>query len=170
MKHVTKAMLLVTALATAACSTSPDRFDDSAGGAGIDQNGAATGGVNDPASPAYFQTQVGDRVLFAVDTSTLSADARRVLDGQAQWLLLNTDYRAVIEGHADEQGTREYNLALGARRANAVMEHLVSRGVPADRLKFVSYGKERPIEICSQETCYEQNRRAVTIITANLLG
>ena len=96
--------------------------------------------------------------------------ARAVLDGQARWLNDNTDFTATIEGHADEQGTREYNVALGERRANAAREYLVSRGVAADRLKIVSYGKERPVEICSEEACYAKNRRAVTILTAGLTG
>jgi peptidoglycan-associated lipoprotein len=99
-----------------------------------------------------------------VDQSTLTAAGRATLDGQAGWLLTNSDYQAVIEGHADEQGTREYNLALGARRANAAQEYLVSRGVPPARLRVVSYGKERPIEVCSNEACYAKNRRAVTVL------
>ncbi len=94
----------------------------------------------------------------------------QVLDGQAQWLMTNSDYLAIIEGHADEQGTREYNLALGARRANAVREYLISRGVPASRLQTISYGKERPIAVCSDEACYSQNRRAVTVISVASLG
>ncbi len=84
--------------------------------------------------------------------------------------MTNPEYTAIIEGHADEQGTREYNVALGARRANAVQEYLVSRGVAANRLRTVSYGKERPIEICSTEVCYAKNRRAVTVVTAGLTG
>lgn len=91
-----------------------------------------------------------------------------VLEGQANWLLTNTDFTAVIEGHADEQGTREYNLALGARRANTVREYLVSRGVADNRLRTVSYGKERPIEVCSVEECYAKNRRAVTVLAGGL--
>jgi peptidoglycan-associated lipoprotein len=109
---------------------------------------------------------VGDRVLFAVDQSTLSPAAMATLDQQAQWLRANPEYTALIEGHADEQGTREYNLALGARRASAVNDYLVANGVPASRLRTISYGKERPIEICSEESCYRQNRRAVTVISA----
>src|SRR6056297_2257469 len=169
MKHLTKALLIVAALATAACAN-PNRFGDDPGasrGAGGPDT-YVQGSVDDPTSPAYFSARVGDRVLFAVDQSTLSPEARVVLDGQVQWLRTNTDYLAIIEGHADEQGTREYNLALGARRANAVMEYLVSQGISQSRLKFVSYGKERPIEICSEETCYAKNRRAVTIISAGL--
>ena len=128
------------------------------------------GSANDPASPAYFQASVGDRVLFLVDQSTLTDEARLVLNGQAQWLSTNSDYQAVIEGHADEQGTREYNLALGARRANAVREYLVTQGVAASRLKTVTYGKERPIEICSTESCYAKNRRSVTVLAAGAIS
>lgn len=141
-------------------------------GAGVPGVGTGgLGGPGDPASPQYFQSAaVGDRVLFAVDQSTLSAQAMQVLDRQAQWLLTNNDYLAVIEGHADEQGTREYNVALGARRANAVREYLVSKGVPAGRLQTISYGKERPLAACSDETCYAQNRRAVTVISIGTLS
>ncbi len=170
MKYLTKAVLLTSVLAIAAC-TNPDRFgDDDATLSGSANAGSSVipGSANDPASPLYFQQTVGDRVLFAVDQSTLGASAKAVLDGQAGWLATNSDYLAVIEGHADEQGTREYNLALGARRANAVQEYLISKGVPSSRLKVVSYGKERPIEICSAEACYAKNRRAVTIISSGL--
>ena len=171
MKIATKALLVVLALSTAAC-TRPDRFgagtDDAAAGGlnGGLGNAPLPGGPGDPNSPAYFAQTIGDRVLFAVDSSNLTPQGQATLDGQAGWLLRNGDYLAIVEGHADEQGTREYNLALGARRANSVMEYLISRGVPASRLKFVSYGKERPIEICSEEACYAKNRRAVTVIAA----
>ncbi|WP_121632731.1 peptidoglycan-associated lipoprotein Pal [Tropicibacter alexandrii] len=171
MTHFPKALMLVAALGLAACAN-PNRFDNGAGagpGAGAGAGAFVPGSADDPSSAAYFSQRVGDRVLFAVDQSSLSPEARMTLDGQAQWLLTNSDYLAVIEGHADEQGTREYNLALGARRANAVMEYLVSKGVPASRLKFISYGKERPLEICSEESCYAKNRRAVTVISASSL-
>lgn len=164
MKLLKTAALVATMAALGAC-TGADRFGaGGAGGAGAD--GALAGSVNDPTSPAYFNQTVGDRVLFAVDQSTLDAEALATLDGQAQWLLTNTEYSALIEGHADEQGTREYNIALGARRAEAVQTYLISRGVAPNRLRTISYGKERPIEICSDESCYRQNRRAVTVITA----
>ncbi len=162
MKMMTRATVVLLALATAAC-TNPDRFGGGAGGAGGGVGGV--GSASDPASPAYFNQTIGDRVLFAVDTSTITPEGKAILDGQAQWLLTNADYRSVIEGHADEQGTREYNIALGFRRANAVREYLVSRGVPAGRLEVTSYGKERPIEVCSQESCYAKNRRAVTVLS-----
>lgn len=161
-----KAALLAAGLALAAC-TDAGRFDDMAGsgaGAGAGASAGAAGSASDPTSRAYFQETVGDRVFFAVDQSTLSAEARAVLDSQAAWLSRNPDYSAVIEGHADEQGTREYNIALGDRRANAVRDYLVSRGVASNRLSTVSFGKERPVAVCSEESCYGQNRRAVTVL------
>ena len=114
---------------------------------------------------AYFNQTIGDRVLFPVDQSSLTPEARQILTQQAQWLNRQRDRSFTIEGHADEQGTREYNLALGARRANAVEEFLISQGVSANRMRTVSYGKERPIAVCSSEDCYAQNRRAVTVIS-----
>lgn len=177
MNFLTKAALVAAILATAAC-TNPNRFGAGAGagGAGAGMNAGAGAGAGivgsplDPASPAYFNQTVGDRVHFVVDSSSLDSAAMATLNGQANWLLTNTDYQAVIEGHADEQGTREYNVALGARRANAVREYLISRGVSSSRLRTVSYGKERPIAVCSEESCYRQNRRAVTIISIGSLS
>jgi peptidoglycan-associated lipoprotein len=157
MRLQTKLLFIAATVILAAC-TSPGRFG--AGG-----NEAALGAASDPTSPAYFQQTIGDRVLFAVNESTLSEEAQAILREQAAWLLANPEYTAVIEGHADERGTREYNLALGARRANAVYEFLVAQGVSPDRLRTISYGKERPLAICSNESCYAQNRRAVTVIT-----
>jgi peptidoglycan-associated lipoprotein len=156
-------------MALTAC-TNPARFDANGGPGGVGGvNGAgALGSVNDPSSPAYFNQTIGDRVLFAVDQSTISPEGQTTLNGQATWLNENTDFTAVIEGHADEQGTREYNVALGARRANAVREYLISRGVAGNRLRIVSYGKERPIEVCSNEACYAKNRRAVTVLASGL--
>jgi peptidoglycan-associated lipoprotein len=169
-----RAALMVAALAVAGCSNTG--FGGSGSGSGFDtakrggDQGAVPGSASDPQSPLYFQSSIGDRVLFAVDQSSLGPDAKTVLDGQADWLLRNADYKAVIEGHADEQGTREYNLALGARRANAVREYLINQGVPGARLRTVTYGKERPIEICSDEGCYSKNRRAVTVLSADITG
>lgn len=166
MTYLSKTLILCAGLALAAC-TNPDRFDD-ANSVDLNNGAGLAGSAQDPTSPAYFQQAVGDRVLFEVDQSTLNASAQATLDGQATWLMTNRDFTAVIEGHADEQGTREYNLALGARRANAVQEYLISRGVASNRLRVVSYGKERPIEICSNEACYAKNRRAVTVLAAGL--
>jgi peptidoglycan-associated lipoprotein len=174
MKHLTKVVLLIAALGISAC-TNADRFNNAGP---VDPNAGAGTGVdtsnldpaNNPASPQYFSQTIGDRVLFVVNTSNLTAEGMRTLDGQSQCLMTNSDYLAVVEGHADEQGTREYNLALGARRANAVREYLISKGVPSARLRTVSYGKERPAEICSEESCYAKNRRAVTIISAGAVS
>lgn len=168
MSYVTKAMLLIAVLGLAACNN-PDRFGaGGAGGAGAGAGGidsTGLGGPNDPTSVAYFQQTLGDRVFFAVDQSTLSDEARATLTGQAQWLQTNSDYALIVEGHADEQGTRQYNLALGARRASAAQNFLVSQGVAASRIRTVSYGKERPVEVCSTEDCYSRNRRAVTVLS-----
>jgi peptidoglycan-associated lipoprotein len=169
MRHLGKAALVAGALALSACGAN-DRFggtgmDDGAmAGAGAGGTGVVPGSASDPTSPAYFQEAVGDRVFFVVDQSTLTDQARSVLDAQAEWLMTNTDFAANIEGHADEQGTREYNIALGDRRANAVRDYLVSRGVASNRLRTVSFGKERPVALCSDESCYSQNRRAVTVL------
>ena len=114
----------------------------------------------------YFITKIGDRILFEVDNSGLTALAKATLNSQAGWLLLNLEYQVLIEGHADEQGTRDYNLALGARRAQMVKEYLISRGVDPNKISIVTYGKERPVENCSAEVCWSQNRRAVTIVNA----
>ncbi len=164
-----KSALLLAFVAVSAC-TNPNGVGGGlfGGGAGAGAGTIEPGSASDPTSPAYFQQTIGDRVLFAVDQSTLSDQGRAVLTAQANWLISNTDYMAIIEGHADEQGTREYNLGLGAKRANAVKEFLVSQGIAGNRLKTVTFGKERPIEICSAEACYSQNRRAVTVISTGL--
>ena len=169
MAYVTKALLIVAALGLAACKN-PDRYGaGGAGGAGGvgagGVNGTGLGSASDPTSVAYFQQTLGDRVFFLVDQSTLSDEARGILTRQAQWLQQNADYAIIIEGHADEQGTREYNLALGARRASAVQNFLISQGVSANRMRTVSYGKERPIEVCASEACFSKNRRAVTVLS-----
>ncbi|MEZ5778968.1 MAG: peptidoglycan-associated lipoprotein Pal [Paracoccaceae bacterium] len=168
MNKLTTILLLTGALALSACNN-PDRYgangaNGAAGAGGI--SAGALGDPSDPNSPAYFNQTIGDRVLFAVDQSTLSPAAQQTLAQQAGWLNQHPNYTAIIEGHADEQGTREYNLALGARRAAAVQAYLVAQGVASNRLQTVSYGKERPLAVCSDEACYSQNRRAVTVIGA----
>lgn len=116
----------------------------------------------DQGSVEYFQVAVGDRIYFATDRSDLTGEAQAVLKRQAEWLNRNQAVQVRIEGHADERGTREYNLALGARRAEAVTNYLVSLGVDRKRLQPVSFGKERPVETCSQDICWAKNRRSVT--------
>lgn len=162
MQKLSTAFLLIGALALSACNN-PDKYGAGAGGAG-GINSGALGDPSNPNSPAYFAQTIGDKVHFVVDQSTLTPEAQSILAQQAVWLNKNAGYTAIIEGHADEQGTREYNLALGARRASAVQEYLISQGVAGTRLKTVSYGKERPLAVCSDETCFSQNRRAVTVI------
>ena len=163
-------LILCAALALSACSNRLGQTGGAEGAAGAGAGAGAgaftPGGVDDPASAAYFQARVGDRVLFAVDQSDLTPEGRATLSAQAQWLQANPAYTALIEGHADEQGTREYNLALGGRRANAARDYLITQGIEATRLRTISYGKERPLEVCSTEECYQQNRRAVTVLAA----
>jgi peptidoglycan-associated lipoprotein len=161
MKQIIRMIFVASIALTGACTDkNSELFGNGAGGlGGLGGTGSAAEG-----SAAEFQSAVGDRIFFEVDQSTLNSEAMTLLGSQAQWLISNFDYKVVVEGHADEQGTRDYNLALGARRANSVKEYLVSLGVSGDRLQTVSYGKERPIEICSSESCYSQNRRAVSVL------
>ena len=165
MKKLKNAILLSALGAVSACSNSGNPFGGSSNDPIFGNN---MGDVSNPTSPAYFQEAIGDRVLFAIDQSSLGPEAMDLLNSQATWLMTNGEYKIIVEGHADEQGTRDYNVALGARRANSVKEYLNSLGVAATRIQTVSYGKERPIEICSKESCYSVNRRAVTVL--NNLG
>lgn len=124
------------------------------------QTGVLPGSVQD------FQTNVGDTVHFALNQYNIESQDQSLLTRQAQWLNKYPSVRVTIEGNCDERGTREYNLALGARRANAVKEYLVGQGVSADRIETISYGKERPVCTESNENCWAQNRRGVTSITS----
>jgi peptidoglycan-associated lipoprotein len=108
---------------------------------------------------------VGDRVFFAEDQSTLSPEAQETLRKQAAWLKQYRDVNIQVEGHADERGTREYNIALSARRATAARQYLIAQGVTGSRISTIAYGKERPVALCDAEQCWSQNRRAVTVIT-----
>jgi peptidoglycan-associated lipoprotein len=123
-----------------------------------------TGGVAAPGSPQEFAVNVGDLVHFQEDSSALSGEAQNILRNQARWLNQYSQYTITIQGHADERGTREYNLALGARRAMAVRTFLAQIGVNAARIRTVSYGKERPIAVCDAASCWSQNRRAQTVL------
>jgi peptidoglycan-associated lipoprotein len=144
------AAILLGAIAIAGCAKQPDQTAMA--------NAAAPGSQQD------FIVNVGDRVFFETDSSELTPQARATLDKQAQWLSQYNRYSFVIEGHADERGTREYNIALGARRAQTVREYLISRGVMAQRMRTISYGKERPVAVCNDISCWSQNRRAVTVL------
>jgi peptidoglycan-associated lipoprotein len=161
MKHIVRAARLVAVLAAAlaisACASKPEENAQ-----------ANAAGMATPGSQQDFVVNVGDRVFFETDSSELSPQARATLDKQAQWLNTYSHYgQFTIEGHADERGTREYNLALGARRAQTVRDYLVSRGVAANRMHTISYGKERPVALCDDISCWSQNRRAVTVLGAS---
>jgi len=145
------AVFVLGALAVAGCAKQPEETATLAG--------AAT-----PGSQQDFIVNVGDRVFFESDSSELTPQARETLDKQAQWLNQYNRYAFTIEGHADERGTREYNIALGARRAQTVQAYLISRGVMAQRMHTISYGKERPVAVCNDISCWSQNRRAVTVL------
>jgi len=167
MSYLSKVLLVVAAFGLAACNN-PDRFRGSDGMGGTGAGGidsSSLGSAGDPRSVAYFQQSVGDRIFFAVDQSTLSNEARGTLGQQAQWLITNQGYAVVMEGHADEQGTRIYNLNLSEKRANAARDFLISQGVSPERVRTIGYGKERPVEVCSTEDCYSRNRRAVTVLS-----
>ena len=129
---------------------------------GLDANASAA----TPGSQQDFVVNVGDRVFFESDQTDLTPQAIVTLEKQAQWLQTYARYSFTIEGHADERGTREYNIALGARRAQAVRDYLASRGIQAGRMRTVSYGKERPVAVCNDISCWSQNRRAVTVLGA----
>lgn len=120
-----------------------------------------------PGSQQDFVVNVGDRVFFESDQTDLSPQAIATLEKQAQWLQTYNRYSFTIEGHADERGTREYNIALGARRAQSVRSFLTSRGIDASRMRTISYGKERPVAVCNDISCWSQNRRAVTVLNAS---
>jgi len=126
--------------------------------------GAGAGGAAVPGSQQDLVQNVGDRVLFALDSSTLSAEARQTLDRQAAWLAKYPQVQAQLAGNCDERGTTEYNLALGQRRANAARDYLVARGVSSARLTTISYGKDRPTALGSDEQSWAQNRNAITSV------
>jgi len=124
----------------------------------------ASAGAATPGSQQDFIVNVGDRVFFETDSTELTTQARTTLDKQAQWLAQYGSYAFTIEGHADERGTREYNIALGARRAQTVRDYLAARGIQPSRMRTVSLGKERPVAVCNDISCWSQNRRAVTLL------
>lgn len=157
MRIVRFSLALGAALALAGCASK--KLPDNSNGLGLN-NGATPGSTQD------FTVNVGDRVFFETDSSVLTGTARATLDKQAQWLIRYPNYPITVEGHADERGTREYNLALGARRAAATRDYLAARGVPANRIRTISFGKERPVAVCDDISCWSQNRRAVTLLAA----
>jgi peptidoglycan-associated lipoprotein len=144
---------LIAGLAVSACASKPATDSLAAGAAA-------------PGSQQDFVVNVGDRVFFESDSTELTMQSRSTLDKQAQWLQQYASYTFTIEGHADERGTREYNIALGARRAQAVRDYLAAQGIQPNRIRTVSFGKERPVAVCNDISCWSQNRRAVTVLGA----
>ncbi len=144
------AAILVAGLLSACASKNPDV--DSAAGAST------------PGSIQDFVVNVGDRVFFDSDSSEINGSGQATLDKQAQWLNRYPNYSFTLEGHADERGTREYNFALGARRSESAKNYLIARGVGGNRIRTVSFGKERPVAVCNDISCWSQNRRAVTVL------
>lgn len=148
-------------LMLAACSSTSDGTGSADSSSMSGQGGPGSAA---PGSQQDLAVNVGDRVFFEFDQSSLSQEARATLQRQAAWMKLHQAVTVTVEGHCDERGTREYNLALGARRANASKEYLVSLGVDPARVRTISYGKERPVALCSDESCWSQNRRAVSVV------
>jgi peptidoglycan-associated lipoprotein len=157
LRGIRLAAVLAAALAISACANKPE-----------DNAQANAAGMATPGSQQDFVVNVGDRVFFETDSTELTPQSRATLDKQAQWLTQYSQYgQFTVEGHADERGTREYNIALGARRAQTVRDYLASRGIAASRMRTISYGKERPVAVCNDISCWSQNRRAVTVLNAS---
>ena len=164
MARLTTTLIVAAALvATAACSPKPKQIPP-APGPDTSPSGPVTRDDVVPGSRADFERSVtSNTVNFALDRYDIDAHAREILDSQAAWLAKWPNVPVSLEGHCDERGTREYNLALGDRRANAAKNYLVSIGIPANRIRTVSYGKERPVALGSNEAAWAQNRRAATV-------
>lgn len=111
-----------------------------------------------------FMANAEDRVFFAFDSSAISADSAEILNTQVKWLKKHEKVNVIVQGYCDERGTREYNLALGERRANAIKQYLISQGISADRISTISYGKERPAVLGNNEAAWAQNRRGITVV------
>jgi peptidoglycan-associated lipoprotein len=152
------ALVVATALALGLGLSACARNNADLAGAGAGYGAAGPGSVQE------FNQSVGDRVFFETDSTNLTPTAQATLDKQAAWLNQYGRYAFTIEGHADERGTREYNFALGAQRAQTVHDYLAAKGVSASRMKTISYGKERPVAVCDDISCWSQNRRAVTVL------
>ena len=164
-----KLALVAALIATGACSKKrpeelPPPPSETPVATGPVDSGTTGTGVTPGSAEDFRQSVTSDTVNFALDSYDIDPQARAILDSQATWLQRYPNVRVTIEGHCDERGTREYNLALGDRRANAAKNYLASRGVPASRINVISYGKERPLALGSDDESYAQNRRAVTVV------
>ena len=165
--------LIAAAALVAACETAPEEKAAVSGAGAATAPTTATPSVSPPPMPSGpapgskgdFEAKVGDRIFFDFDKYSLKANARATLEKQAAWLNKWPAVTITVEGHCDERGTREYNLALGERRANSVKDYLVALGVNPSRIRTISYGKERPVALGSNDAAWAQNRRGVTTIT-----
>jgi peptidoglycan-associated lipoprotein len=164
-KTLTIALALVSALSLAACTKKTSTAGLGPNGLGGPGSGLAGSAGQVAGSPDDFKINVGDRIFFQMDQSTLVAEAEDTLTKQAAWLKQYPDVTIQVEGHSDERGTREYNISLSARRAVATRNFLISQGISSARISTIAYGKERPAALCDAEECWSQNRRAVTVIT-----
>ena len=156
--------IALIALSLGACSKNAADENGGLGGAGLNGGGLGGAGSQSPGSVGDFTVNVGDRVFFETDSSELTSVGQSTLDKQAQWLGRYPKYNFTMEGNADERGTREYNFALGARRSETAKNYLIARGVSASRIRTISYGKERPVSVCDDISCWSKNRRAVTVL------
>jgi peptidoglycan-associated lipoprotein len=176
MRFKVLSVVVVAGLVVAACETATEEKASAEGSGGTPQTSMAPASPTSPpvtssrvepgmraGSAEEFQSQVGDRVFFGFDRFDLSPEARDILEKQSEWLRRFPDITVTVAGHTDERGTREYNLALGERRANSVKSYLVALGVEANRIRTVSYGKEQPVDPRSAERAWSMNRRGVTV-------
>ncbi|MGK2872308.1 MAG: peptidoglycan-associated lipoprotein Pal [Alphaproteobacteria bacterium] len=148
----------------AACESTPEAGGAGAGGGGGGGGGGASSSAIVPGSQQDLEATTSNRVFFGFDRHDLTEEGRSTLQAQAAWLAKNPSVTVSIAGNCDERGTREYNLALGERRANSAKDYLLSQGVDAARVTTISYGKERPIALCSDESCWSQNRNGTTTV------
>ncbi len=151
-------------LLLAACETAPEKMDDKGGGGQQQVTKDMDKGKVMPGSQEDLVLNVGDHIFFDYDQSSLRPDARSQVERWAAWLKKNPTLQVRMEGHCDERGTREYNLALGERRSNSAVKYLLALGISAGRIDTISYGKEKPVCGASNESCWEQNRRGVMVV------
>ncbi len=160
------AVLLAATLVAGGCASKSVTPDSAQLGPGAGTNG----GPITPGTQRDFSVNVGDLVYFASDSTSLTPEAQATLNKQAQWLRQYPQFTITVEGHADERGTREYNMALGARRSTSVRKYLTRLGIQGQRLRTISYGKERPVAVCNDISCWSQNRRSQTVLNNRIAG